>query len=538
MSADIVLVDKRGIDVTNERAVTTSCTSAQPGEWLLEALGAGGTAAGIQITRELAMTIDTVWKGAGLISTDMAKRNLNLYQVKDGVKRLATEHPSYWLMRHKPSRWQRAFDYRQQLTLHKLLYGASYAFNVLDGRGRVVQSLPLLPDSVSIEHTREGRIFSFPLYYSDGTFDLYKADESQIRHETWISYDGVNGYGVLKTAKELLGRIIAMRTYGTNVFKNAARPATVIKMATEIKDEAKRQAFIASWERMYAGVDNAHRTAIMPVGAEIQTLSNTAKDAQFNEQEERSVKQVANHFLMPGSKLNSAIAAGYKSLEQDDLQYQNDCLHGHQVSFEDCCNHTFLTEEEIRDGYFFEFDQARYRTADLASLGEFFSKALGNNTAWMAPNQIRAVFGDNPLPGGDDLPVNTATAPAQPATEDPETPDAEESTDLEDSLRAVMRDSIQRASTRLVEKAKRAFKDGGAVAALAAIDCEKCERIAEIIGPSARAFEAVTGKRSEYPRLLTVELSRAVRDAAANGPDAFANSLSELTADLPERLVA
>lgn len=535
----ILIADRWGNDVTEERAVTTTSSLTAPAEWLMEAFGGSSTSSGIHVGRDVALTIDSVFKAVGLISTDMAKRKLTLYQLKNGVKRCADEHPAYWMMRHKSSKYQRAFDYKQQLTMHKLLYGASFAYKVFKG-GRVVESLPLLPDTVSVRNTRDGLMYDVMLYFDDGTGEVFTFDRSQIVHETWLSYDGVNGIGVLKTAKELLGRMVAMRNYGTTFFKNSARPATVIMRPTDFKDDAARQAFITSWERMYSGTANAHKTALLPPGAEIKTISSTARDSQLDEQEERMIKQVANHFLMPGSKLNSAIAAGYKSLEQDDLQYRNDCLHGHEVSFEDTCNDAFLTEEEIRDGYFFEFDQDRYRSADLKSLGEFFSKALGNNNPWMVPNQIRAVFGDNPIEGGDELPRNNiAGTPAPDPSGDMsgETTQVED-TEIEDSARAIARDAIQRVVTRLTDKAKRGYKEGGEVGALAAVDCRNCERVKEMLAPSLRMVSLVTRKEPTNESAITIELFAAVREAAKNGPDAFADSLNELTAGIAERLAA
>lgn len=535
----LVICDRRGN--VEERAVSTS-TSLAPTDWLIEAFGGVISESGVAITLELAMTVDTLFKAVGLISTDMAKRPLNLYQISDGKKRLATEHPAYWLMRHKPNRGQRAFDYKQQLTIHKLLTGASFAYKVYQG-GRVVEVLPLLPETVTVRNTRRGKEYDVVLYFADEYgreyTEQYTFDESRIVHETWLSYDGIHGYGVMKTAKQLLGRIIAMRRYGTSVFKNSARPATVVALQTALT-EAAREKFVQSWERMYSGTENAHKTAVLPPGATIQTLASTARDSQLDEQEERSIKQMANHFLMPASKLNSAIAAGYKSLEQDDLQYQNDCLHGHQVSFEDACNHAFLTEQEIKDGYFFEFDQARFRTADLTSLGNFFSKALGNNAAFMTPNDVRQEFGLNPIEHGDELPNTDAAQPndpnsqtPDPAMTDPSTPDPE----MLDSMRAAMRDAVQRAATRLVNKAKRAYKEGGEVGALSVVDCRADEATSNTLRPMARALQLAAGGEHSYAEPLATHLFAAVRAAAKDGPDSFEKNLSELTADIAERLV-
>lgn len=537
----LAIIDRWGNDISQERAITTTSSLTAPADWLIEALGGATTVSGIPVNRTMALTVSSVWKAAALIATDMARAPLNLYQSTGRSKEIVTDHPSAFLLRHEPNEQQTAFDYKQMRTLHKLLYGNSYAFKVMDGAGRVQGLIPLLPENVQRRDTRNGPVYDAMLYYENDMAEVYELDASQIIHETWISHDGVTGVGVLGVAREVLARIIAMRNYGASVFKNSARPATVIKRATEFKTEALREAFIASWERMYSGTSNAHKTAVLPPGTEIQTLGTAARDAQFIEQEQQCVRDVANFFMMPASKLNDMSKSSYNSLEQDNLAYFSDCLEGHLVSMEESCNKNLLTKQERMAGLAFEFDRSKIRVADLKTLGDYYMKMLGNNQAAMTPNEVRAAINLNPIEGGDDLPRSMAapaSAPAEMPSDAPiDTPD-EGDPELADSVRAVHRDAIQRVVTRLVEKAKRGYKDSGEVGALAAVDCRECDRVKEMIGPALRVVARTLKNNPANEGAITIELFAAVREAAKKGPDLFAESLNELTAGIAERLAA
>lgn len=545
--SEILITDRRGN--IEERAAIGGGTSAQPAEWMIEVMGGGRSSSGVDVTRTLAMTIGAFNRAVKMITGDLAKTPLCLmrHDCKTGRHEIVYDDPLFHMVRYEPNEFQHGYEFRRMLAMHKEIYGRSIAYKVMNGRGEVQALIPLVPESVQIFRVRGGYEYHTTLYYDDGDTEVFILDDSQVMVDRGVSHDGVNVSGALRDARDTLGRIIAMRTFGSNVFKNSGRPATILKRETPFKSESAQEKFLQMWQSMYSGVENAHKTAILPPGMDLTVIGSNARDSQFIEQEQQCVREVANFFDMPASKLNENAQSAYKSLEQDEKAYENGCLDTRYVSSEETYNRALLTREQRMQGYCFKYQRDPTRSADIQSLGEYYSKALGNNRAWLVPNEIRARLGLNPIEGGDDLPTSvnptdtTAPGDAMPEDDMEDGTDTTDATDPEemDAVRMLARDAVGRAVTRLVNKAKKAYRDGGEAGALVAVDCRTCDVTAKAIKPVETVYSRATRARAAFSDGIAAELFAAVGNAArAGGPSEFESNLEAIAASIPERLIA
>ena len=61
-----------------------------------------------------------------------------------------------------------------------------------------------------------------------------------------------------------------------------------------------------------------------------------------------------------------------------------------------------------------KFNEGALLRGSLKDQADFFAKALGPNSAYRTPDEVRGAFDLNPIPGGDTLPKPTATTATQP----------------------------------------------------------------------------------------------------------------------------
>jgi phage portal protein BeeE len=74
-----------------------------------------------------------------------------------------------------------------------------------------------------------------------------------------------------------------------------------------------------------------------------------------------------------------------------------------------------LTDADRDAGFYLKFNPNALMRGAAADRAEFYTKALGaggHGTAWMTPNEVRALEDLDPLDGGDALPKPEPAAPA------------------------------------------------------------------------------------------------------------------------------
>jgi len=449
---------------------------SHPDVWLIDALGGGQSKTGVAVNRESAMTYAAVFNAVRLISTDVARVPLFVYQRSETGKERARSHPAYRILRRKANREITAFFFRQTMTGQALLLGNAYAFIERAGNGAPVGLNMLDPSKVT--PVRANGIL-FYIYRRDGAVDL-RLPASDVFHLRGLGFDGLQGYSVIAKARESLGMGLAARDFGARTYANNARPSVVLTFPGELKKEA-RDAITDSWNKQYQGLDNAGKTAILEHGFGMVPLSINMRDAQLIESRVFEIREVANWFSVPPHKLGDPTRSSFASLEQENQSYLDQSLDGWLVAWESEAWDKLLTErQKAADSHFVEFERRALVQSDLKTLGDFLRIATGG-AAWMTPDEARDKINLNRKGGeADELhqPLNISPDDAEGAgasdgggsgsddgdgrganSEGRPSPLASRSSAAE-ALRQVVSDTARRAVTKLTVQAKRAIKAG------------------------------------------------------------------------------
>lgn len=415
----------------------------------LEAMGGGSrSSSGVRVSYSTALTHSPVWRGINLLSRDVAKLPLLVFQREGEGKRRAPEHRSYQLLRRKPNREMTAFVFKQTLVAHALLEGNGLAYIFRRGDGTPEELIPLVPGK-SYPVRESGQLW----YVTEVNGEWRKLYPENIFHLKGLSFDGLSGYRVIDKARESLGLGLAARDYGSRFFKNDARPGVVIEHPTSLSEAAATR-LKAQWNAMHSGLDNAHRTAVLEEGMKINKFSSTARESQLIQTREFDIVEVANWIGVPAHKIGDKSRTAYASLEQENQSYLDDSLDPWLVNFEDEAQEKLLTEEEKQnDSHTIEFVRQALLRANLVDRANYYRVALGGRP-WMKQNEVRALENLNPVDNGDtildplnmkdpggnpDDPATGATAAKKPkpkkpgggATADDELDDEEDDNDTE-----------------------------------------------------------------------------------------------------------
>lgn len=387
-----------------------------------DVLGGSETETGIRVTPRKAIGYPPLWRGINLISADVAKLPLKVYQRDgDNGRSVATKHAAYRLLRSKPNRFVTAFHFKRTLTYHALLWGNGYAAIFRDRRGQPEELLILPPQTVPVQ--KDGELW----YIADIGGEPTRIPARDVLHLRGLSFDGLTGYSVLDIMNEALGVGMATRSYAARFFSGGATSAGVLMVPGSFT-ETQVKNLLAAWEKMNEGLKRAHKVALLQDGAKFEPTTINAQESQMLETQEHEVRMCANILNLPPHKLGDNSKSSYNSLEQENRAYLQQSLDPWLVTWESECDDKLLTEQEHEsESHFCEFIRAALeRTSfrdEISGLVEQVNNGLINI------DEARATQNRPPLPNGLGQlfrgPVNIAelgTTPAAPAAP-PDPPD-------------------------------------------------------------------------------------------------------------------
>lgn len=541
---------------------------------LYEWTGADRSDSGMRVSRDSALRYSPVWRAINLISRDTAKCKLNIWKESpDGKRLLAKKHPSWKFLRRKPNSFQTAFVWKQMMKFHELFYGNSYSYIKRNLQGDVLELIPLYPD-VTEAILVQGNLF-YTTQIDGKQHTLYPEN---VLHFKALSFNGVEGYGILRMAKDSIGLGKAQQKFSSVFFRNNAQPSGVLSHPATLSDEAFKR-LKESWTHTNGGLDNAHKPKILEEGMKWLQMGINAKDAQLIEGKKYELIEVANWFSIPPHKLGDSSRLSYNSLEQENQSYIDDSLDPGFVNWEEECEDKLLTErEKENESHEVEFDRKSLVRANLKDRAEKNRISLGGNP-WRSVNEVRKEegldpideewadevprpknmsTGDNPAAAPDDPPADPPPAAAKDGNPDGEDDggskkkaDQTDEGDQKDrsreqmlsALRGVTLDVARRMVKRLCVQARRSSKaPSGFNAWLDRMREENSATISEAFAPLKRLCEASGARLGDIETNISGEIRAELLEVSGRlkraefevGVSAVCDRLEET---LPARLV-
>ena len=459
------IIDLLGGSRANPENPTTSLSN--PAAWLYTAFGGGTSVTGAVVSAKTALTLDTVWRAVNLISTDVGKLPIHIYErlADDKGKQKARRHIAYNLLRYKPNKEMTAKRFRQTLQQHALLHGNGYAYIFRDSRGRPTELIPLNPTATTPVRVN-GELHYVTTIATSTTADGMtptggeprKLAAADVIHIAGLGWDGLSGHSWIAIARESVGLGLAMREHTARFFANGAEPGVVLQHPGKLSPEAAKQ-LAEDWASMHSGLTNAHKTAVLEQGMEAKTVAVNAKDAQLIQGRTFNVTEVANWFSVPPHKLGAKIATSYKSLEQENLAYLTDTLDGWLVDWEEEFREKLLSnKEKADDTHIVEFERKALVRADLMTRAAYLRIALAGRS-WLTPNEARGIENLNSIDDDtSDERIDPANIIGKPPAGGNGDRSAGTTTALQHSLRSLLSETAGRMARRLGHHARTAAK--------------------------------------------------------------------------------
>ena len=345
-----------------------------------------------------------------ILQDSVSKLPLKLYRDLVSGREKATDHYLYSKLRLRPNKLMSASDFWKTVEFQRSYYGHSVVVIESLPNGKVNALHPLDMSRVKIwvdDKAIIGKETDIWYIYNDDKSGLkFRSDE--VLHFIGTTRDGLQGMAV----KDYLGSTIENMQYSTNhvnnSFKSGLSVGGILQYTGDLSQDSINR-MRTKFEEMATGMKNVNRILPVPVGFEFNTIRSTMADQQFLEINQLTIRQICSAFGIKPHQINDLSGAKFNNVQQMNDEFYRDTLQSILTSYEQELTYKLLTEKEIKNGMFFEFNVDAILRSSLKDRYDAYS--VGIDKGFLKPNEAREKENLPPVDGGDQLIVNGTYQP-------------------------------------------------------------------------------------------------------------------------------
>lgn len=393
-------------------ATARSPTQARKSLTTATLVSAGYPLGAAEVSDTTARKLSAVDRCIEILSDSLSK--LPNFIMEGHSRRRLDGHYLLYLLNIRPNEAMTPSVRKKVLETSRIEGGNGYDWILRDGyTGRVKELIPVPWRLVTPWRDQTGRIWYTVTHPVTGTPMVLPNED--ICHYKGATRDGLSGISVLSRAAEAIAAGSAAQQYDRAYYESGGQPSGVLQSASDLGGYVKdsdgnvligpdggpvslKDSLRAEWERVHAGPSNSHRVAILDLGLDYKPIAASNRDAQFVENREVTVKDIARYFGVPLYKLQEGKQA-YGSNEQNAIEYVVSTLHPIVTQYEEEQTWKLLTDEELRRGLEIRINLMAELKGDTASRANWY-KTMTEVSAF-SPNDILALEDLPPVPGGD-----------------------------------------------------------------------------------------------------------------------------------------
>lgn len=356
------------------------------------------TDSGETVTVDKAMTIPTVFRCIGLLSTVIAGCPVRAYtnpgKVEAFPRILNTSNVSMTYTQ---------FELWELVVAHLALWGNAYVLKVRDPMGRIIDLRPICPSMVEVKLSPSGnKIFEAKRLKSDGTPDqdnnrpiVYTTYE--VMHIPGLGYDGLKGMSPITQAARTLGSSIAADRLAGRYFAKGTFLSGVINVKAPLTSQTQADAIRARWIAKNGGIGPSSEVAVLDSETTFQPLTIAPEALQFLESRRWQTTEIARMFGIPPHLVGDVekSTSWGTGIEQQNVGFVSYTVSGWTNRIEQRLSREIIYATDSTT--YAEFDLDRLMRGSMSE--RFEAYALAIQWGWMTRNEARIKENMSELPG-------------------------------------------------------------------------------------------------------------------------------------------
>lgn len=212
-----------------------------------------------------------------------------------------------------------------------------------------------------------------------------------------MSFDGITGISPIEYAARAAGLGLEYERFSQQFYKNGAFPSVSIELPGEMGDVAFER-LKEQVDKKHSGAENAGKPWLIEGGGKMNTLSVTAADSQFIENRKFQKEEIASIYRVPMHLIQSLERSTNNNIEHQSLEFVMYTMLSQFVNWEDAIKCQLRSEQQIKEGYYCEFNIEMFLRGDYKTRMEGEEIALRSGAT--SPDEIRARNNEKPIPDG------------------------------------------------------------------------------------------------------------------------------------------
>ena len=365
---------------------------------------ATNTVAGVAVGPDAAMKVSTYFAGVRLLSFVVGRLPIGVFT--NGTRTKDETHWAYRLLAKRPNHWQTPFRWKQWMFVSMMNWGNGYSY-MLPSRiapGSIAELVPIHKTRVTPQRLSSNAV-RYQIQRNNDELDRlvpeYVPQELMVHWRTpWG--DGLEGQSLLTYTRNTLGHALAQSTYSQRNFSKGLlqRFFTKTPAGTTISEPALSS--LKAQLRDVSGMGSANDVLVLPGGIELEPMSMNLSDAQYLQQEEFTMIQLAQFLGIPPHMLElvSRSTSWGTGINEQTIGFAVYTMDPWLTDLEESIDRTFLEDGET---HYAKFNRRALLAANLRDRAGYYRTMTGIKS--MTPNEVREAedmdpveWGDEPLP--------------------------------------------------------------------------------------------------------------------------------------------
>lgn len=375
-------------------------------------VNAAASDAGQTVSQSSALRLSAVWACVWLNARVMASLPLNLMRYSNGDGKPDLNNPLYTVLRWQPNQLVDAYNFWVSMYASDQLWGAGCAEKFESG-GNTVALEFMLPQYIT-PYLQNNQL----RYRYDHPRNPKDLPASKVFRLMTRTLDGITGASVIEYGANAFGLAQSGELAASRTFKKGLNASGFIQVDKFLKEEQRTQ-FRASVDEFTGDGEKSGGTMVLEGGVTYSQLQMKPLDAQLLASRQFSVEDICRFFNVPPILVGHA-AAGQtmwgSGVEQIFSGWLRLGLRPYITAAQQAIRSQLIAPADRVD-LLAEFDLDDLLAPDSAARAALYATLSQNGVN--TRNELREREGLGPMPGGDELTIQSNMMPLSQLGKDP-----------------------------------------------------------------------------------------------------------------------